>query len=282
MLDIVICVGPKDHGNIQRCVQLAKKNILNARQIYLIVSDIGKFNNKDKDVLILDENIFPFHKNDFLTHHIPPERIGWYLQQLLKLYAGQIIPDILPDYLVLDADTFFLLPISFLTNDVQNAHADAHAKADAHHANYHFSIIDNDPPHLPYFVHMQKLHPTFRPSSPESGIAHHMIFHTPYVKEMMQMVETYHKNMTTTRPFWHIFLSCVDREHVAKSGASEYELYFHFMQRQHASQFKRQKLKMKNISSPMEHIPPDLHYVSMHWWHMKKTSSLLKIPMFIR
>ena len=37
-------------------------------------------------VLVIDENIFPFNKK-YIENYINPDRYGWYLQQLLKLYA---------------------------------------------------------------------------------------------------------------------------------------------------------------------------------------------------
>ena len=46
-------------------------------------------------------------------YHGKLTRNGWYLQQLLKLYAGLTIPNILENYLVVDSDVFFLKPIHF-------------------------------------------------------------------------------------------------------------------------------------------------------------------------
>ena len=45
-------------------------------------------------------------------------RNGWYLQQLFKLYAGIIIPDILDKYLVIDSIHFFIKPVKFIENNI--------------------------------------------------------------------------------------------------------------------------------------------------------------------
>ena len=43
---------------------------------------------------------------------------GWYFQQLLKLYAPLIIPDILENVLILDSDTVFFRKVKMF--DAQN------------------------------------------------------------------------------------------------------------------------------------------------------------------
>jgi hypothetical protein len=50
----------------------------------------------------------------FYQHNKKQNRNGWYLQQLLKLYASFVIKDLLNDYLVIDADVYFLKPINSL------------------------------------------------------------------------------------------------------------------------------------------------------------------------
>ena len=60
------------------------------------------------------EKIFPFSLDTVAKIHGKRDRNGWYLQQLLKLYAGKIIPNILDKYLVIDSDTFFLKPTKII------------------------------------------------------------------------------------------------------------------------------------------------------------------------
>lgn len=102
--DIVIPLGPNDIPVIRQQIGYTLKNIVGYRNVYIVFQD---------DSLQLDgcitvpESIFPFSMETVATHHGKLSRNGWYLQQLIKLYAGLVIPDILERYLVVDADTFF-------------------------------------------------------------------------------------------------------------------------------------------------------------------------------
>jgi hypothetical protein len=173
--------------------------------------------------------------------HKPRSRNGWYLQQLIKLYAGLVIPDILPKYLVIDSDTFFLKPTSFLSQDDKPL----------------FGFGSEN--HAPYFAHMQRLHPEFAKQEPNlSGICHHMMFDTNYVKEMFAKVEQWHRG----QPFYEVFLKMVTE--VDLSGASEYELYFNYMLKYHKQAIMIRPLQWKN-SNTLERNS-GLHYVSCHWY----------------
>lgn len=222
--DIVIPLGPNELCRINNNVEYIKQNIIGYRNIYLLSY------TPDIDIsgcITIDERIFPFTKNDvesYFSIEFGLARSGWYLQQLLKLYAGFCIPDILENYLILDADLYFLKPLHFMEDDK-------------------FLFATGDEYHMPYFIHMNKLHPDLKKMYYESGICHHMMFHTPYVKELFEMVENNHNGKT----FWKIFLeNVVDGE---SSGASEYEIYFNFMVKNHPERMVIRNLSWTNVSS---------------------------------
>ena len=52
----------------------------------------------------------------------------------------------------------------------------------------------------------------------KSGVCHHMIFETKYVKEIIKIVEDNYNDL-----FYNIFLNLITNRH---TGASEYEIYF--------------------------------------------------------
>jgi hypothetical protein len=61
------------------------------------------------------------------------------------------------------------------------------------------------------------------------------------------------------------FLEGVAEEHRAASGASEYEIYFHFMLRYHPERMVVRELCWKNVSSLRDaHGGED--FVSNHWY----------------
>ncbi len=219
--DIVIPVGPNDIKVLNMQVQYTKKNIIGYRNIYLISYDPTI--NIDGCITI-DEKIFPFTKTTVETIHGKLDRNGWYLQQLLKLYAGIVIDGILERYLVIDADTLFLKPIFFIEND----------KCLYNYGNEY---------HIPYFKHMIQLDENFtKVFKDKSGICHHMMFETKYVKEIFNIIESKHNDF-----FYNVFLKKVTD--LNGSGASEYEIYFNYMIKYHSDKIIIRPLKWKNIGN---------------------------------
>ena len=104
--DIVICLGAKDKDIINEQIKYTKKNVIGYRNIYIISYDP---NLSIEGCITINENIFPFSMKTVNNIHGLNNRNGWYLQQLFKLYAGIIIPDILDKYLVIDLRYIFLL-----------------------------------------------------------------------------------------------------------------------------------------------------------------------------
>ena len=236
IFDIVIPVGPNDKSIIETQIKYTKKNIIGYRNIYLICYDPSI---RIEGCITINENIFPFNIETVIKYHGKLQRNGWYLQQLLKLYAGKIVPDILNRYLVIDSDTFFLKPTTFIENNKCLY-------------NYGYEY------HAPYFHHMKKLDiDLVKMDTEKSGICHHMIFETQYIDELITKVETIHKEV-----FYNIFLNMVeDKNH---SGASEYEIYFNYMLKYHSAKIKIRKLSWKNTNSLEANSYLD--YISYHWY----------------
>lgn len=236
MFDIVIPVGPNDINQINNQIEYTKKNVIGYRNIYIVSYDpkiiLG-------GCIIIDESIFPFTINDVATYHGKHSRNGWYLQQLIKLYAGFVIPDILDTYLVVDSDTYFLKPTHFIEDGkcLYNPGTEYH---------------------IPYFEHMKRLNNTFqRVDRSMSGISHHMIFQKKYIMEIIDLIELEHG-----RPFWIVFLEKV--VDIYDSGASEYEIYFNYMLWYNPDKIKVRRLNWMNVSDINQYF--DLDYVSWHWY----------------
>ena len=247
LFDILINVGPKDRKIITKQIEFTKKNIIGYRNIYLICYDP---NITLDGCITINENTFPFTIDTVAKFHGKLSRNGWYLQQLLKLYAGIVIPNILDKYLVIDSDTFFLNPTTFIENGK---------------CLYNYGDIMWDP----YFVHMHKL-VNFKNIDDKSGICHHMMFETKYVKELINMVETKHGDL-----FYNAFLKLATE--INGSGASEYEIYFNYILKNHKDKITIRKLEWLDvkifnitINTDCSVIPYD--YMSYHW-HMRKASN---------
>jgi hypothetical protein len=243
--DIVIPLGPNDINFINKSLEYNKKNIINYRNIYIITNTKLV---KDKSIfdgcIIIDENDFPFNLNIIKKYLGDNDRCGWYLQQLLKLYAGFVIPTILDNYLVIDSDTIFLKPTSFFENDIPL---------------YNFGTEY----HLPYFIHMINLHPSFSKVNNMSGICHHSMFQKYILKELFDTIEKFHKN----KKFYEIFLDSIEKKEILGSGASEYEIYFNFLLKNFPNKYKIRELSWQNVSNINFNLNnTNLDYISCHWY----------------
>lgn len=236
LFDIVIPVGSNDKSVIKTQIKYTQKNIIGYRNIYLICYDPSI---TIEGCITIDENIFPFNIKNVIEHHGKLERNKWYLQQLLKLYAGKIIPNILDKYLVIDSDTFFLKPTTFVENNK---------------CLYNYGTEY----HEPYFHHMEKLDKDLtKIDKDKSGICHHMIFDKKYIDELISKIEKNHNDL-----FYNIFLKTVtDKEH---AGASEYEIYFNYMLKFNPDKIQIRKLNWINTSK-LE-INSNYDYISYHWY----------------
>lgn len=241
LFDIVIAVGPNDTSVIKQQIDYTKKNVLGYRNIFLIApSKICEYLADIPNCTIIDESIFPFSIN--MIHTIigvnQTYRNGWYLQQLIKLYSGNTIPDILDRWLVIDADTFFLRPTTFV-EDTTCLYAYGSER------------------YIPYFDHMKRLLPILHRVQDRSGICHHMIFEKQYISELFTAVEDLHG-----QPFWKCFLTLISPSEYGGSGASEYEIYFNYMLIHNSDKIKVRSLSWGNVSEL--NVNSDCDYISYH------------------
>ena len=237
MFDIVIPIGPYDKDKIHKQIDYTKRNIVGYRNIYLICYD---------DTITIDgcitisEKIFPFTIDTVSEFHGKIDRNGWYLQQLLKLYAGKTIPGILERYLIIDCDTFFMIPTTFIYDGK---------------CLYNFGTEY----HIEYFEHMTRLHKDFVKMDPyKSGICHHMMFETKYVDEIIDKIEEKHGDT-----FYNVFLKLVSEEDRDFSGASEYEIYFNYILKFHPDKIIIRELNWKNTKF-LENT--NINYISCHYY----------------
>lgn len=238
-IDAVIPLGPNDQGLVDFSVRSVRRFVEGVRTIWIVSrSDPGL-----PDTVFVPEDRFPFSLAEVRAILGTTARAGWYLQQLLKLYVPQAVPESLDRYLVTDADTIFLRRCRFVEDGrpVFNFGTEYHA---------------------PYFEHMARLHPGLRKLFAYSGITHCMLFDRRWVAELIATVEAQHPG----KPFWRLFLEAVDPAHTEKSGASEYEMYFNFCLQAHPGDIVIRQFRWTNTGT-VEGVRPDLHdYASLHWY----------------
>lgn len=263
-IDVVIPATDKDLPTLELCIEGIKTNGKGVRRI-IVISDkklTGSAEWFDEREYLFSKNEVAFqlcHGDEKLAEeyiHNSKNRTGWYYQQLLKLYAPFVIPNISSNVLVLDADTIFLNPTSFL-DELNGGLLNVGVEF-----------------HKPYFIHMDKLTLGYitKQYVDYSGITHHMLFQKPVLEDLFNLVEKNHGV-----EFWKIFCLCVD--HGEESGASEYEIYFNFVLTQ-TDQVKIRKLKWVNIRNLRRldcYKEWGFHYVSCHSWNRhSETDSILQ------
>ncbi len=239
IIDVVIPCHEKDLAMLPLVINGIKTNGKNVRRVIVVsAKKLGNFAEW------FSEQDYPFCKQD-LAHHIfylhaqahefiksHPSKLCWVFQQLLKLYAPFVIPDIAPNVLVLDADTIFINKTEFID-----------------HGNH--ALYDARDEYLgPYFLHAWELVPRLEKMfAAYSGIAHHMLFQKNVLQNLFNVVEEHHK-----KPFWQAFCACINKFSIyCEPCASEYEIYFNFVFQRYAHQARIRKLHWENMR--FDHVP---------------------------
>lgn len=231
-IDVVI--PAVNRGRSEYCIASIKRFGKSIRNVYVISPE----QVTDKAIWI-DESIFPFSIFDVAKHLYKDEekaqehlkqgkgRIGWYLQQLLKLYAPLVIPDISSNILLLDSDVIFLKPVNFMNEKSEPL----------------FCVSGQH--HKRYFEHAQRLIPGFERIKGVSGIAHHMLIQRDVIENLFSLIESIHN-----KPAWQAFCECVEVKEdgsLPSTGMSEFEIYFNYFFAS-SDQGHIRKLKWANVA----------------------------------
>jgi len=185
------------------------------------VSDVMIDSVKQKGVYPLEEGKSQFERTIW-------GRIGWFLQQLLKMYAGRVLH--LQDYVLLDSDLVWNRDVYFISDEQQPSSVATNISRYyyATSTQYHPSYVSTVKKIAGLDMYNSKKE-RFR-----SGICHHMVLVKPVLDALFETAETLHGGL----PFWQIMLNQSSLEMTCRapragicgagSTLSEYELYFNF------------------------------------------------------
>jgi len=250
MFDIVILLEKKDLELISYQLTSIKRNIIGYNKIFIITNEDVSFlySEKNNKYEIIKEDLFPFSLETinkiFGVSNENENENKWYLQKLLKLYMGLIIPNIKERYLVIETNNIFFKEISFIEND----------KCLYNYSNEYYK---------PYFEHLEKLDKDLfkRNNYNYSGICNLMMFETRIIKEIINKIETKHNDK-----FYNVILKSIDPKEYNGLGFSEYELYFNYIMNNHYDEIKIRKLNNKNIKEIYEknEIMTNYDYISFN------------------
>ena len=160
------------------------------------------------------------------------ERKFSYINQILKLYAHRVIPDLTENILICDSDIVFVRDLTFIEEGKPIY-------------NYRYVPFDE---YVNYFQHFLLLSPTFtfleNPENIEakenneviSGITHHIMYNKHVINELLDLVEKTNDNKT----FWKYYLNIAEHD---KYEPANCELYFNYVFKFHRDKIKLRPLK---------------------------------------
>jgi len=218
MIDVVVVSHEKDIPTLGDCIRGIRENIQDLGRV-IVVSEYQYTDEAEW----FNERSFPFNKEGIYERLEFPFMTGWYFQQLIKLYAWQVIPDLSEHYLHIDADIVFMRPVEFIKNGKM--------------------LYDNSTNnHNPYFVHMKNMHPDFiKTFDDKNGMVHHILYYRKYIKEIFDLVEGYHG-----KDFWKVF--CDSLQEGETNSACEMEIYFNYIFRCHKDKVELRKVIWEDVS----------------------------------
>ena len=239
--DIVISSCKKDQFVLQKAISSIKKYIKEYRRIIVVSNE--KLTDIE-DVEWFDEKNYPFAIEDvynFMDKVVPDEkrrRKVSYINQLIKLYAHKIIPNLLDNILIYDSDIIFIKETVFFEDNKPL---------------YGNRIVNLDP-YQQYLNHHLKLHPSFdfgnkldinidlkRTGRFCSGICHHIVYNKSIINEIIDLIEKEHDEI-----FWKYYLKQVDtrnQDYMKHCEPANCELYYNYV-----NLFYPQHIKIRPIT----------------------------------
>lgn len=283
IIDAVIPAHIKDKEILDHCIKGIRKNVKNIRRIIVVskerYSDLGEW---------FDEKLYPFSFQE-ISQILNNQNVGWNYQQLLKLYAVLVIPNISKNVLIVDADTVFYRQVSFFDqrhralynlakdknlfdspfqiNTLQHIRTILPQVSDKL-AELFSTTAKNNPQRAEEFIKkLNFVNPQQRilAKDLESGICHHMLMQKNVIESLFATVESNYKN----QKFYQVFLQ--NRQN--NFGVAEYNLYFYFLITHFKDSYAIRILNYKNTAKfqpVLESIRRKYHYCSYHSYMRKE------------
>ncbi len=238
--DVLIPFHEKDLPILPYCVASVKQHAISAQTIYIV----SESNPEIEGTVWIGEDTLPFTKAQVGEIIQSSWRVGWYFQQLIKLYAYRYLPTRKNHLLFLDSDTIFEKPVRFFNHEGKICFGYSHENTES------------------YYTHMDRVLPGLRKQIPEySGICHHMLTRRDHMEEILSIVERIHG-----KEAWRAILECVDEADWSKSGMSEYELYFNYCLKNHPNVYAVRSIKVEDLGNFGEFAKSDADIVALHAW----------------
>ena len=220
--DIVICCADKDFDDLEKTVKYLGKNA-SYRNIIVIsnkcpesLGDKVKYINESEIMKGLN---FDAIRDYFIARNVKPARVGWYLQQFIKM-AFAYKTD-LNNYLTWDADTLMLNPIKFFDDKERILYDNSRVWED--------EVFNKTVKAVLGYLRKTK----------ETYIVEHMMMD---VQCMQDLIKTIAGNCPVT-DFWKIILDKISDDDLIYGGFSEFETIGTFMNKKYHDKIAFRKLR---------------------------------------
>lgn len=248
-IDVVIPCCKKDQKVLEACIDGIRRYGHHVRRVIVVSSEpltakAEWFDEKRYPFQLLDlgQTLFPNDPKQAEWFATQAPKRGWIYQQLLKLYAPLVIPNLSSQVLILDSDVRFLKPVSFITPTGVGLYN-----------------LKCGRPYPAYLDHIHRLLPklpiTF---SRRSAVCHHMLFQKQVIDALFQAIEEEHHC-----PPWQALCKCIDLAELNRSCLSEYELYLNYLFSCPSRGLVR-LLKWHDFSSSVPHLKSCYTYIACH------------------
>jgi hypothetical protein len=248
--DVVIVCHYKDYETLPLCIESVKKNIT-YQNPHNRIFVIGNKEIQSPDFTFVHENKFykfihpcDMQKKWGMFNKSLSHRSFWVFQQFLKLGAFLIIDDLAENYLHVDADTIWLRPQRFLTDDTRIIYSEGDHFYKPYMECYK-RVLNEDTLKDFCFTH------------------HHFMWNQVLLKELFAQIETIHH-----KPWYKAIFDCIDYNE--PSSHSEDELWGHWLLRHHPERLYFEPLNAIDIDK----IPDQkalskfkkYDFVTAHWY----------------
>jgi hypothetical protein len=221
----VILTTGKDTRAFEKSIVSALKYLIDVDKYYIITPSAKDLDTRlgkelGPRVVFVDESVFPFNWQNIsevmietvrqrgvypLTGKSQFEgtvygRTGWFLQQLLKFYAGRVLN--IGDYVLLDSDIIWFRNVSLVNETKTITEADGVVKKVTK-----FNYATSSQYHAPYMASLKRISGMEIYEAPDkihrSGIVHHMVIAKPVLEDLFESSEKRYGGL----PFWKVLLN---------------------------------------------------------------------------
>lgn len=250
--DVVMNVAAHHKDIAKLAIEYLRKNTTAAKFYIISTNDVLKnfeYMKDDLELHLIDEDklipgITLNRIKEYLVEHAGnSKQAGWYFQQFCKM-AACYIPDISSHYLVWDADTVLLKPISFFSDD---------AKVLVNPGIEHYQ---------PYFDTIDTIL-GIRNFAGYSFICEHLMFCAAYMRELIDAINAH---VRSDRHWVWKIMDSIKPDDLGNKGFSEFETYGNFILNNYPDSFTLRPLHYFRFGAGKFGMKPsrfDLYYLSL-------------------